>query len=82
MQRERENGMTRITVGERVYLDADGRATTDPEKGATLWAAAGTEVREEDAATVGYKVPASPRAKAVSRPKGGSKVVEGPGGDK
>ena len=81
-QRERDAGMPRITVGERVYLDDSGRATVDPEKGARLWATPGMEVREEDAEAVGYKVQAPPQAKAVRRPKGGTKVVEGPGGDK
>lgn len=82
MQRERDAAMTRITITERVYVDDSGRATTDPEKAARLWATPGMEVREEDAAAVGYKVAAPVQAKAVRRPKGGTKVVEGPGGDK
>jgi hypothetical protein len=78
MQREEIEGMSVITVTDRVYLDANGRATTDPEKGASLWATPGVVVTEEAAEAVGYRVP---RPKAVAKPKG-AKVVEGPGGDK
>jgi hypothetical protein len=65
--------MGTITVEERVYLDADGKATTDEAKASTLWATPGTEVSEEDAKAAGYKATAKPK---------GTKVVEGPGGDK
>jgi hypothetical protein len=78
-QRRRDATMTNITVTERVYLDANGQATTDPEKGSTLWATPGREVPEEQAKAVGYKPPAT---KAQAKPKGGTKVVEGPDGDK
>lgn len=70
--------MAMITLTERIYLDADGKATTDPERGAWLWGTPGQEVREDDALAVGYSVP---QEKAVRRPKG-TKVVEGPSGDK
>lgn len=78
-----------VTVEERVYLDADGQATTDDEKGQVLWATPGTEVSDEEAEKVGYEP--TPKedsgsddeapAKSVKAPKG-TKVVEGPGGDK
>lgn len=74
-QERRAEGMATITVEDRVYLDAQGKATTDPAKGVSLWSTPGSEVPEEEAEAVGYK------AKAVSKPKG-TKVVEGPGGDK
>ena len=76
-QSRRDEGMPVISVAERVYLDAKGQATTDPEQGVTLWATPGREVLEEEAERVGYVV----KAKAVSKPKG-TKVVERPGGDK
>lgn len=76
--------MADITLSERVYIDPDGRATTDPERGAYLWGTPGLVVKQEEAEAVGYR-PASedekPAAKAVRRP-GGTKVVEGPGGTK
>lgn len=72
--------MTMITLTERVYLDKDGKATTDPERGAWLWGTPGTEVQEADALAVGYTGPEI-QEKAVRRPKG-AKVVQGPSGDK
>ena len=65
--------MGTITIEERVYVDADGKATTDEAKAARLWATPGTEVSDEEAKAVGYKAKPAPK---------GTKVVEGPGGDK
>lgn len=67
-----------ITLTERVYVDKDGRATTDEEKADRLWGTPGMEVMEADAEAIGYKVP---EAKAVKGPKG-TKAVGGPAGDK
>lgn len=44
-----------IVVGERVYLDKDGLATTDETKGETLWATEGTEVTNAEAEKVRYQ---------------------------
>jgi hypothetical protein len=77
-QRRRAATMPMITLRERVYVDAKGRATTDPEKADRLWGTPGLEVQEADALAIGYMVP---EAKAVRRPKG-TKVIEGPAGDK
>ena len=84
---ERSKGMAQITLTEKVWVDADGRATTDEAKAARLWGTPGMMVREDDAAAIGYppkvqaeKVQAA-KPKAVRRPRG-TKVVEGPGGDK
>jgi hypothetical protein len=68
--------MARIVLRERVYLDADGRATTDPEKGVVLWGTPGMEVSEEDAAEIGYTAegekakPRPERTKAKGAPEG------------
>lgn len=81
--------MPMITLRERVYVDADGKATTDPEKADRLWGTPGMEVQEADALAIGYvgstesteEAYVPPKPKAVRRPKG-TKVIEGPGGDK
>jgi hypothetical protein len=84
---ERSKGMAHITLTEKVWVDASGRATTDERKAARLWGTPGMTVREDDAAAIGYppKVQAervqAAKPKAVRRPRG-TKVVEGPGGDK
>jgi len=80
--------MANITISERIYLDANGRVTVDPEQAARLWATPGMEVSEAEAAAVGWPVsstgggvPEEIAPKAVRGPKG-TKVVEGPEGDK
>lgn len=79
--------MPMIVLRERIYVDADGKATTDAEKADRLWGTPGMEVQEADALAIGYAPPqeeevyVAPKPKAVRRPKG-TKVVEGPGGDK
>jgi hypothetical protein len=44
-----------VVVGERVYLDASGKATTDEAEADSLWAAEGDEMTLEEADKVGYK---------------------------
>lgn len=76
--------MPTIVLTERVYIDAEGRATTDPEKADRLWGTPGLEVQVADALAIGYAEPVpqeEPAPKAVRRPKG-AKVVDGPAGDK
>lgn len=77
-----------ITLKERVYLDADGRATTDEATAAYLWGTPGMVVKDSEAESVGYRPGAAavevadePAPKAY-RGRRRTKVVEGPGGDK
>jgi hypothetical protein len=88
-QRRRAERMPMLTLTERIYVDDDGKATTDPEKGVRLWGTPGLRVSEVDALAIGYVAPQeeeapqeeAPKPKAVRRPKG-TKMVERPGGDK
>lgn len=45
-------GLAHIT--ERVYLDDEGKATTDPSQGRTLWASPGSTKKLEECERVGY----------------------------
>lgn len=48
-----ESPAATVTVDERVYLDADGKATTDPDEAVRLFASAGAVVPEDEARAVG-----------------------------
>lgn len=48
-----ESPAATVTLEERVYLDAAGKATTDPDKAVTLFASAGAVVSEAEARAVG-----------------------------
>jgi|PlaIllAssembly_1097288.scaffolds.fasta_scaffold00569_4 hypothetical protein len=75
--------MADITLSERVYVDEDGRATTDEARGARLWGTPGLVVSEADAAAIGYGVKADPEPVAkMVRKAPRNKAVSGPGGDK
>lgn len=43
-----------VTIQERVYLDREGKATTDESQADRLWATPGTEVTQEEIERVGY----------------------------
>jgi len=71
--------MTTVVITQRVYLDAEGRVTTDPERAVSLWATPGMEVPADEAKAVGW--PVSPLRKMVKAPAG-HKMVGAPKGDK
>lgn len=78
-----------ITLKERVYIDAEGRATTDPADAAYLWGTPGMVVKDDEAEAVGYnpgaaevEVADEPVQPKAYRGRRRAKVVEGPGGDK
>lgn len=73
--------MAMITLTERVYIDADGKATTDEEKADRLWGTPGMEVQEADAEAIGYVTRPQEATKAVKGPRG-TKAVGAPAGDK
>jgi len=80
-QRRRAANVPIIVLTERVYVDKDGRATTDEEKADRLWGTPGMEVQEADAEAIGYVTRPQEATKAVKGPKG-TKAVGAPAGDK
>lgn len=57
-----------VKVKERIYLDADGKATTDRGKGRSLFATPGQVIPEEAAKRVGL---VSKQAKKAAKKSGG-----------
>lgn len=75
--------MADITLSERVYIDAAGRATTNEADGAYLWGTPGMVVKDTEAEAIGYgsKPVPEPSVKMDRTPRR-NKAVAGPGHDK
>ena len=81
--KEEETAMPGMVLNQRTYLDADGKATADPEKGVSLLGIQGDEIPDADAERYGLQVAEAgedlpyrdlqARAKELGIPASGSK---------
>lgn len=76
--RAEELKVSGITITERVYLDANGRATTDEAQGNSLWATPGSEVTSDEADAVGYAVPVQEKAEKAAEPEKAKRKASNP----